>query len=580
MSIFNKTKNAKRFGVALVAALAISPLSAVSAQAITDCPVGWSTDYYSTPLACDTYIEADGSFVVPAGVTSIAVLAVGGGGAGGAGGSIAGVHKAGGGGGGAEISQALLTVTPGDTLTADIGLGGAQASVDTVSGAATNGGDGATTTLKDAQSNVLVSAVGGKGGQSGTNGGAGGASGNSNPALVNAGGAGFNGAGSSSGGGGGSQFGPGFDGALNNAGDGGAAGAILGLNGMPSTISSNYGLFRNTTLYPNYYPGYEWPAGAGLGGGGGTYQNDGDGCTDDQYGNVAVPTAFTPPFGTGSGSCEFSSGYNGVANLNYAGGFPGQGGAGGVGVASNSDTTDRGTFGVDGLIWVRAFVEAAPPPPTTSPATFLDASSGSLPFGGSLTVTTDADPTAGYWMAAWVDGQYAGPAPVTATTMNFNWQNFSFIASCAGSTVKIALYDVSQMTEGAPDPELAIDSFTFNYGGNPSLCQAAPKPTKTVGNVQYFKGNSAKLSAGQKKAIANFVTRHPLVSSFTCTGYVAAKTSISANKALGQARASAVCGYIKKLKPTAVTKLAAAKPLKKFSVKNRKVVISATAVIG
>ncbi len=573
MSIMKKIGSKKIFGITVASALAFSALTAAPAQAITDCPLGWNMDPWATPAACDLFIQGDGTFTVPDGVTSIAVMAIGGGGAGGAGGFIGADMKAGGGGGGAEISQTLLTVTPGDVLTADIGQGGAQAALDRNSGVAGDGPDGSTTTLKDAANTTLISAVGGKGGQSGTNGGDGGASGNSNPANIHAGGAGFNGSGASSGGGGGGQWTPGNAGALNVGGSAGTSEFIVGLNGLPDTIQNSLSFQRDATLYPNYYPSTEWVSGAGLGGGGGTFQNDGDGCNDNQMGLATISPADPTGGQVGQGSCLSSNGYQAIAALSYSAGYPGQGGSGGVGVDTNNNGNDpdHGTFGVDGLIWLRVFLETPPPP---AGATYLDANSQTLDGESSITVTTDADPNGGYWMGLWVDGAYNGPAPVTSTSMLWSWSDFSALSTCQARSFTVKLFDPSVTTASEPANGAQIDSFTFTYAGDSNKCSAPKvKATKTVGG---FFGDSPTMTSAIKKTISSFLKAHSSLTKFTCTGYIAGPVLIASNKTLAKARAKAVCGYIKKLRPSATTSVVAAKPGVKFNIANRKVVIAGT----
>lgn len=107
-----------------------------------------------------------GSFVVPAGVTSMIVEGWGGGGGGG--GGAAGVQAGGGGGGGGYFSKALA-VTPGDTINYNVGAPGALGAV-TVSG-----GSGGNTTVSYLA--WTGTAGGGGGGVSGSGGAIGGAAG-------------------------------------------------------------------------------------------------------------------------------------------------------------------------------------------------------------------------------------------------------------------------------------------------------------------------------------------------------------------------------------------------------------------
>ena len=117
------------------------------------------------------YLAASGTFnfVVPDNLFEISALAIGGGGGGGGWGN-AGDESAGGGGGGA-LAYAKFAVTPGETLTINVGAAGNGG------GSGNNGGAGGTSSVQRAGTN-LVAAGGGGGGQSvdasGTAGGAGG----------------------------------------------------------------------------------------------------------------------------------------------------------------------------------------------------------------------------------------------------------------------------------------------------------------------------------------------------------------------------------------------------------------------
>lgn len=100
---------------------------------------------------------ASGSWVAPAGVFTVRVLAVGGGGGGGSARSAsAGYMSHGGGGGGGGVFDELLEVVPGTSYTVTIGTGGAGA---TATGAV--GANGTNTTLGS-----IMTAPGGQGGAS------------------------------------------------------------------------------------------------------------------------------------------------------------------------------------------------------------------------------------------------------------------------------------------------------------------------------------------------------------------------------------------------------------------------------
>src|SRR5436189_15447 len=87
-----------------------------------------------------TIITTSGSFVVPAGVTSIDVYTFGGGGGGGGGYSSCASQGNGGGGGGGGMAKTTFAVTPGQSYTATVGAAG------TAGAYSATGGTGGTTT--------------------------------------------------------------------------------------------------------------------------------------------------------------------------------------------------------------------------------------------------------------------------------------------------------------------------------------------------------------------------------------------------------------------------------------------------
>ncbi len=167
---------------------------------------------YSTTSGSSTFTTGSGSFVVPAGVTSIKCECWGGGGSGGAPANFGG----GGAGGGEYAAEYSLATTPGETLTYTVGAGSLTSA---------NGGD----TYVQRSGTDLVRAHGGTT-ANGTTGQLGG-TGSTNSVHFN-GGNGGNGAtdasNNGSGGGGGSSAGPSM-----NGGNGGNA--TPGLSGSPGT---------------------------------------------------------------------------------------------------------------------------------------------------------------------------------------------------------------------------------------------------------------------------------------------------------------------------------------------------------
>lgn len=118
-------------------------------------------------------ITSSGSFVVPVGMNTLQVLAIGGGAGGGSGTYNTSIGSAGGGGGGGRLQYQMLLVTPGETLTLTVGGAGAGGVYPGVSVAGVAGGDGGATTIQRG-SVILMNAAGGSGGGGGVVGGAGG----------------------------------------------------------------------------------------------------------------------------------------------------------------------------------------------------------------------------------------------------------------------------------------------------------------------------------------------------------------------------------------------------------------------
>ncbi len=110
------------------------------------------TDAETRPIQL-TIISASGGWVVPTGVYSILAEAWGGGGAGGGSGSATG---SGAGGGSGSYARAVISTTPGETLTATVGAGGA--------GAPNAAGGNGTSTLLQRGATTLLQANGGTGG--------------------------------------------------------------------------------------------------------------------------------------------------------------------------------------------------------------------------------------------------------------------------------------------------------------------------------------------------------------------------------------------------------------------------------
>lgn len=223
--------------------------------------------------------QMDGTFTVPAGVTSVAVRILGAGGK--------GNNQRGGGGG--HMNYGVFDVTPGQKIPVTIGLGGGQVGNSSVTGGTSSFG-------------TLISAAGG----TEADGGSGGGSGNYS----------FGGGNASYGGGGG---GCGYGGyRSNSAGDwnspGGNGGTYGGGGGSGGTYEGRNG---DTTGH------------GGSGGSGGTY--GGSGGTDGAAGTAGTNTTALDLEFTGTGK-RGAAGYgHTVGGLHGSGGSGGGGGYGGNG---------------------------------------------------------------------------------------------------------------------------------------------------------------------------------------------------------------------------------------------------------
>lgn len=276
------------------------------------------------------------SYNVPSGVTSITVKVWGGGGGGGAGSNGSGV---GGNGGGGGYAKASITVTPLETLTVDVGSGGAKGGTNTF------GGDGGGYSALRRASTFLVQAGGGGGG--------GGARGNSNGGTSH-GGAGGGSTGvagnqptTGGGGGGGGQTGSGgtAGGAASGGGAAGVAGAANAGGNAASLNSANCTTARTGT---------GGAGGTGGGGDGGLYATN---CAN----------------GGGGGGGRFGGGGGGSASSNNRAAGGGGGGSSLINATGLISGTDQETQGSG-----------------TTPGNNTDSDRANLADGGSGATTTGA----------------------------------------------------------------------------------------------------------------------------------------------------------------------------------------------
>jgi len=270
-----------------------------------------------------------GTFTVPTGVTSLTVKAWGAGGAGGNGSGSTGI---GGGGGGGGFSQATLTVTPGASLTYNVGSAG---SANTTASFGGNGG-GFTALLNGAT--YLIQAGGGgggggttgtaTGGQGGAGGGSSGTTGTAGSGTATVGGAGGGGTTTTGGAAGAAGTGgvAGIIGAANNGGDAGGSltsctTTVVGRGGNGGTGAGGKGGISATCVN-------------GGGGGGGRFGGGGGGSGS----NAAVRGG-----GGGGGGSDLVTG----ATTTETAGTAGAAGVGGA-AANNADSANLATAGKGG----------------------------------------------------------------------------------------------------------------------------------------------------------------------------------------------------------------------------------------
>jgi hypothetical protein len=243
-------------------------------------PISASTAYYAEArqmvAAGSQTFNANGSFTVPAGVSTLTAYTWGGGGGGGGARTGFGSYGSGGGGGGGSMKSGTLTVAPAQVYTVTIGAGGTAGN-----GSGGNGGAGGTTTFTGAGG--TISTLGGSGGTGCTNSGgkAGGAGGTGGTFNGGAGASGNSGTSFEQGGGGG----------------GGAGSGAVGGN-APAASDGTGG-----------------PGGTG---GGGTYGGGNGGSHAQGFSGGRAGVAGTAPGGGGSGASDYDA-------WGYAGGAGGAG---------------------------------------------------------------------------------------------------------------------------------------------------------------------------------------------------------------------------------------------------------------
>ena len=421
---------------------------------------------------CLFQFNSNGTFTVPAGITSVDILTVGGGGAGGGGG---GGNGSGGGGGAGEVIDTIgRAVTPGTVLTATIGAGGVGSG-----GAATYtpSNPGASTTVTGSGFSTITSRGGGQGGAwnfttslamlpgtGATVAGGGGAFGQttSRTAAPSAGGVstGGNGYGDNSvtanqaGGGGGGATGNGADALIAAGGTGGA--------GKTSTIT-----------------------GASYGGGGGGGKRS---------------------TGGSAGSATAGGGAGGLGGAGTAGTANTGGGGGGSGGSSN------GANGGSGFVAIRfamtsqtiSYTSTAPTTMTFGGSdTYTPAATGGS-SGNEVTFTIDASSSA---VCSISNGAVSAIGAGTCT-VNANQLGTGYIASAAQVQQSFTILKQSQSI-----------SFTSTAPSNAVVAGTTYTPTATGGGS----GNSVTFTVSGTCSIASGVV------SFTAAGTCTVKADQATN---------------------------------------------------
>lgn len=280
------------------------------------------------------------TFVVPAGITSITIKTWGAGGGGGGGGN----SQPGGDGGGGGYTTSTISVTPGETLTINVGAGGSGGAFSNGGNDAGGGGGGGGYTSIYRSSTPLVVTAGGGGGGGGRQARAGGDGGAGGGTTGIDGSDGFT-SNNGGGGGGGTPTAGGAVGAAASGANQGTAGAFLlgglGGDGRNGAGADGSGASGGLTGGGDGGQANINNTRAGGGGGGGGYYGGG--------GGTATTSSTTASGGGGGGGSSYTiAGSTGVVNTAGSGTAPGNSGdadrngaadGGGGGAAKNNGTT-------------------------------------------------------------------------------------------------------------------------------------------------------------------------------------------------------------------------------------------------
>ena len=258
---------------------------------------------------------SNGTFTVPSGVTQVSAVVIGGGGGGGNNAGSFFAQNTGAGGGAGGLSYGTFSVTPGETLTVNVGSGG---------GAGSSGGS---SSIVRSSTTLLQGSGGGSGGTNSSNGSGGGSSGTERD-----------------GGGDGGAGGDGSTGLFTTSPDGGGAGGGAGgYSGNGGTGGGDGG------------SGSGGSGGSGGGGGAGSTNDDGGGGGGGvgllgEGSNGSAGSSGSPSNGGGAGSGG-SNGSNGSSDDAGSGGNYGAGGGGGGGSTTTNGNGAAGGAGAARIIW-------------------------------------------------------------------------------------------------------------------------------------------------------------------------------------------------------------------------------------
>lgn len=436
----------------------------------------------SAQFGASPWTSPNGTYTIPAGVTSITVECRGGGGGGGGAKSSSGGDAAGGGGGGGAYSTTTVSVTPGQTITVSIGAGGTQGSNN-----GGTGGNGGTSSVTY-NSSVVASASGGMGGVGGTSGAkAGGAGASTGTGTVRFGGNGGNG----------------FIGGSFDFGGGGGGGAGTTTNGGPGTTSTGA------------------PVAPAPGGSGGT---TGGGNGGNGYQGLG---------GSGAAGSAPGGGGGGAAGYNGASGSGGLGGAGRVvityttcvpttpGSISGTSTICSGTsntYSVAPVSGATSYTWSLPSGWSGTSTTETITTTASL-NGGTISVTADngCGSSSAQTLLVTVNAIPATPGSITGLT-----------AVCSGSTNTFSVSPVSGAT-----------SYTWTlpngWTGSSSTLSINATANASAGTLSVTANNTCGNSTAQTLAVSvNSTPATPVAISGTdtiCNGSTNAYSVVAVNGA-------------------------------------------------